>query len=89
MMILSVAPNPLTHNRYGIITAKRLGNAVKRNRARRQVSHALRALHPALPAGFDVVCIVRGAAIGAEQSAIMAALRQTLRRADLLSEDEL
>lgn len=89
MIILSVAPNRLTHNRYGIITPKRLGNAVKRNRARRLVSHAFRTLHPALPAGFDMACIVRGATIGASQSAVVAALKGTLSRAGLLSEDEL
>lgn len=58
-MVFSYAPNDLSHNRYGFITPKRLGNAVKRNRIRRQVREAVRLLHPRLTQGYDIVLIVR------------------------------
>ena len=63
-MVLSYAPNDLHHNRYGFITPKRLGNAVKRNRIRRQVREAVRLLHPRLKQGYDVVVIVRSPLMG-------------------------
>lgn len=58
-MVFSYALNDLSHNRYGFVTPKRLGNAVKRNRIRRQVREAIRHLHPYLKQGYDIVVIVR------------------------------
>ena len=43
--------------RAGLITAKRIGGAVRRNRARRLLREALRALGPDIPAGWDLVLI--------------------------------
>jgi ribonuclease P protein component len=63
-MVLSYAQNHLEHNRYGCITPKRLGNAVKRNRIRRQVKEAVRLLHPSLQQGYDIVVIVRFPLLG-------------------------
>ena len=63
-MVLSYAQNHLEHNRYGFITPKRLGNAVKRNRIRRQVREAVRLLHPSLQQGYDIVVIVRFPSMG-------------------------
>ncbi len=44
-------------SRAGLITAKRIGGAVRRNRARRLMREALRALGPEMPAGWDLVLI--------------------------------
>jgi len=41
-VILSYAPNNLSHNRYGFITAKYLGYAVRRNRIKRQMRETIR-----------------------------------------------
>ena len=51
--------NPIP-NRYAVIAGKRVGNAVARNRCKRLVREALRALHPSLKSGHDIVVIVRG-----------------------------
>lgn len=61
IMILSYHPNQREQNRYGFITSKRLGNAVTRNRIRRQMREAVRLLHPALKQGYDMVWIARSA----------------------------
>jgi ribonuclease P protein component len=58
-LLLSYAPNHLIHNRYGFITPKRLGKAVKRNRVRRHMREAVRHLHPHLKQGYDMVIIAR------------------------------
>ena len=46
-------------NRIGITTGKKIGNAVKRNRARRLIFSAYSALEPTLPLGFDFVFVAR------------------------------
>lgn len=47
-------------NRYAVIAGKRIGGAVERNRCKRLVREALRALHPHLQQGYDIAIIVRG-----------------------------
>jgi ribonuclease P protein component len=47
-------------NRYAVIAGKRVGKAVQRNRCKRLAREAIRALHPRLLPGYDIVIIVRG-----------------------------
>jgi ribonuclease P protein component len=85
-MLFSYAPNDLEHNRYGFITPKRLGNAVKRNRIRRQVREALRLLHPHLQQGYDIVVIVHSSLIGKPFYKIQRILCELCERARLMKE---
>lgn len=64
LLLISVAPNQLPHNRYGFITSKVLGNAVTRNRIRRQLREVVRQLHPQLKPGYDVVIVGKKAVVG-------------------------
>jgi ribonuclease P protein component len=59
LLLMSILPNMLSHNRYGFIVSKQLGSAVRRNRIRRQVREAVRLLHPQLRTGYDIVFIAR------------------------------
>ncbi len=52
-------PNKLPINRLGITTGKKIGNAVKRNRARRIIRAAYRVKEEILPIGFDIVIVAR------------------------------
>jgi len=83
LMIVSVAPNGLPHNRYGFITAKRLGNAVRRNRIRRLLREAVRHQHPAVKPGYDLVFIARPHVVGQPFNRVQDAVRDTLNRAAL------
>jgi ribonuclease P protein component len=47
-------------NRYAVVAGRKSGGAVQRNRLKRVTREALRALHPRLTPGFDLVVIIRG-----------------------------
>ena len=83
-LILSVATNTLPHNRYGFITAKRLGKAVIRNRIRRLLKESVRQLHPALIQGYDVVLVARPKAVSQPFHEIQNAVEATFRRAGFI-----
>lgn len=57
--LLYVRPNHLPYNRLGITAGKKIGNAVRRNRAKRIIREAYRAAEPLLPIGIDLVVVAR------------------------------
>lgn len=74
--------------RVGVVTGRRVGNAVTRNRAKRRVRESLRRLHPCLPRGWDLVFIVRPRAAHARFDEIDAAARELLSRLGLLEAEQ-
>ena len=54
-------PNGMSRSRLGVTATRRIGNAVVRNRARRLVREAYRTHRRDVPAGFDIVVVVRTA----------------------------
>lgn len=67
--LLYVRPNGLTCNRLGITAGKKIGNAVKRNRAKRIIRAAYSAAEPLLPRGLDLVVVARSSL--PEQSSVI------------------
>lgn len=53
--------NKLPFNRLGITTGKKVGNAVKRNRARRVIRAAYAQSELNFPVGYDIVIVAREA----------------------------
>ena len=53
-------PNQLGYPRLGMSVSRKVGNAVRRNRIRRQLREAFRLMQHDLPAGYDFVVVVRG-----------------------------
>lgn len=86
-LILSTAPNALTHNRYGFITGKRLGKAVVRNRLRRQLREVIRDLHPHLKTGQDIVLIARHTLVGKPFAEIRRIVYKLCQQARLLQHE--
>lgn len=83
-MLISVLPNGLSHNRYGFITSKQLGNAVTRNQVRRLCREAVRLLHPRLQVGYDVVLVARRALVEQPFNNIQRILEDLYRQAGLM-----
>ncbi len=58
-LLLNSAPSRRRQTRCGFVVAKRLGNAVFRNRAKRRTREAVRLVWNHLVPGFDLVFVIR------------------------------
>ncbi len=86
LLLLNVAPNDLPHNRYGVVTGKKLGGAVIRNRVRRLLREAIRATDAKLSSGWDIVLVAHPSAAGQPASEIHRAFESAAQQAGLFRE---
>ena len=70
--------NDLEATRFGLSTGRSLGGAVARNRVRRRLREALKAMAPSFQPGWDVLIIVRPAIVEADYETLVGAVRRTL-----------
>lgn len=85
LIVAVVLANDLSHNRYGFAVGRRVGNSVRRNRAKRLMRESVRRLHPSIHVGHDIVYIARNSVKSdTTQLAIDQAIEQVLSRAGLL-----
>ncbi|MDR7554893.1 MAG: ribonuclease P protein component [Armatimonadota bacterium] len=82
-----VMPSPRGVTRVGVQVSRRLGPAVRRNRARRRVREALRRLAERLTAGVDVVIVPRPAALSMGFAALQQDLGDTLAALGVLAQE--
>jgi len=75
--------NNLEFNRFAVTAMKRIGNAVRRNKAKRQVREIFRDLKPSLLPGFDFVLIVYSGARVYEERREQ--IRSLMERAGVIS----
>jgi ribonuclease P protein component len=78
---------PGTPSRVGIITARRIGQAVTRTRARRLLREAFRLNQPRLSCAVDVVLVARPSIAGKNFGAVAGDLVAALKKARLYRED--
>lgn len=88
LLVLAAAPNGLPYSRFGFVVSKRVGKAVRRNRAKRLMREAVRRHRPCIRPGWDLVWIARAEMAEAQFAQVMHAVRGLLRRADLLQDEE-
>jgi len=84
LLALRALRSDLPESRFGFAVGKRTGNAVARNRVKRRLREAIKALAPT--GGWDVVIIARPPAAGADYWQLLAALRSLFGRARLHGE---
>jgi ribonuclease P protein component len=70
LSVLNVAPD--TETRIGLITSRRVGGAVVRNRVRRRLREIIRAVRPQLRHGLHLVIVARAAAAKADFALLQA-----------------
>jgi ribonuclease P protein component len=78
LLVVRVRPNDLDHDRFGISTGRRLGNAVERNRVRRRIRETLRVMAHTTGDGRDVLIVARAAGLRASHQELRAALEGLL-----------
>ena len=72
--------------RCAFVVSRRVGHAVVRNRVKRRLRAAARALLPRLASGWDLSFSARPAAARATWEELRGAVEETTRRAGLLAE---
>ena len=60
VLVVYSQKNRLGYCRIGITAGKKVGCAVLRNRAKRKIVAAFRALHPFIEGSYDIVFVARG-----------------------------
>jgi ribonuclease P protein component len=73
--------------RIGITASKKIGNAVQRNRARRVIMAAFRAVHEEIHAGVDIVFVARSKTVRMKSTEIELVMRKQLALAGLLKKN--
>ena len=75
-------------NRLGITTGVKLGNAVKRNRARRRIRELYRTHEKELLSGYDIVIVARTRAIYGRYTELERGFRQLVKKLGLSASKE-
>ena len=70
-------------NRLGITTGVKLGNAVKRNRARRRIRELYRTHEASLAAGYDIVVVARARVIYGRYHELERSFNQQMKKLGL------
>jgi len=85
--VLAVLPDESVPDfRFGLVTGKKLGDAVARNRLRRQMREIIRAARPAIRPGSLFVTIARWRAPGADFAELEQDWLRLAKRQGLLAE---
>ncbi len=88
LIVLVASQSESENSRVGFITGKSIGNAVKRNRAKRQLRAIFSEFLPFFYKSSDVVIIAREPIQRAAHLEIKKAVHQLLIKAELIDPDE-
>jgi ribonuclease P protein component len=86
LVVLISLPNDLDVTRFGVAAGRSLGNAVRRNRAKRQIREVIRPLIPSLKPGWDNLLLARSDMAEASFKEIKTAIETVLKRAELFKD---
>lgn len=81
-------PKKLTVNRFGISVSKKVGSAVKRNRAKRIIRAAYASLEGKLKTGYLIVISAKPEIEGKKSFEIESELRYAVKKLDMFTEQK-
>jgi ribonuclease P protein component len=84
LLATRVLRTDLGTTRFGLATSRALGSAVVRNRVRRRLRAALRAVGPDLRPGWDVLVVARPGLVAVDHRTLGGTLERLLRRSGVL-----
>jgi ribonuclease P protein component len=84
LIVLVALPNELLYSRFAVVAGRSVGNAVKRNRAKRVMREVLNKLLPDISSGWDLILIARQPISAASFSQIQEAVRVVFQRSGLI-----
>lgn len=87
-IVLFFKRNNLDYYRKAFLASKKVGNSVKRNRARRLMKESVRLLEFDLSKGYDYIFIARNTIDGKSYSEVSRSIKSALKRSGTLNEKE-
>jgi ribonuclease P protein component len=85
LVVLVAHPNDEGRTRVGVAAGRTVGNAVKRNRAKRLLRAAMQSLVSLVTPGWDVVLIARPPMVSSNCAEVREVLVTLLSRAELMA----
>ena len=82
-LVLIKHPNQDEISRFGVAASRSVGNAVKRNRAKRRIREIIRPRISSIINGWDIIFLARHAIQNASYTELQAALDELITRAGL------
>ena len=82
-VVVYAVKNRYNDIRLGITVGKKIGNAVSRNRAKRVITAAFRAVLPQIPVGYDYVVVARNRILTVKSTVVAESLLKLFRSADI------
>lgn len=82
-VVLFYKKNGLEYNRYAFLASKKVGNSVRRNRARRLMKESWRNMQQEIPSGYDFIIIARNSINGRKCQEVATSLNSALRKSKL------
>ena len=83
-VVLFYRKNGLDYNRTAFLASKKVGNSVKRNRARRLMKESFRLSELSVPAGYDFIFIARSTIEGAKCQQVQKSLESALKKSGVI-----
>ena len=87
-LVIYVLKNRYGHTRIGITASKKIGGAVQRNRARRVIRAALRALNLDMSQSYDLIFVARSKATRCKSWEITPLIKSRLTQAGVINAEE-
>ena len=77
--------NGLDITRTAFVSSRKVGNSVERNRSRRLMRAAYRAVEPNIKKGYDIIFVARASITGCKEPEVEKALKKSLESAGILT----